>query len=70
ALVPGPTGLEAIESLLGAIAGAPERPAGVALEVGAGQAPKVSELVRSAGYAEIEARRDLTGIERVVSGRR
>ncbi len=38
ALVSGPTGLEAIDGLLGEVALAPSRPAAVALEVGAGQA--------------------------------
>jgi methylase of polypeptide subunit release factors len=42
----------------------------VALEVGEGQAGAVSDLLREAGFAEIEVRRDLAGIERVVVGRR
>ena len=68
ALVAGPTGLEAIESLLAAVA-RERRPGAIALEVGEGQAAAVGELVRDAGFAEIEARRDLAGIERVVVGR-
>lgn len=68
ALVAGPGGLEVIESLLGALALAPSRPAAVALEVGAGQAPAVAEMVRRAGWDRAEARRDLAGIERVVTG--
>ena len=40
----------------------------VALEVGAGQADAVAELLRAAGYARVEARRDLAGIARVVVG--
>ena len=46
------------------------RRAVVALEVGEGQAGAVSEMLREAGFAEIEARLDLAGIERVVVGRR
>jgi release factor glutamine methyltransferase len=70
ALVPGPTGLEAIEALLGELAvGAGARAAAVALEVGEGQAEVVAELVRRAGYERVERRRDLAGIERVVIGR-
>ncbi|HEY8466946.1 MAG TPA: peptide chain release factor N(5)-glutamine methyltransferase [Solirubrobacterales bacterium] len=70
ALVPGPTGLEAIEALLGELAvGVGAGAKAVALEVGAGQAPVVAELVRRAGFERVEVRRDLAGIERVVVGR-
>jgi release factor glutamine methyltransferase len=69
ALVAGPTGVEAIEGLLASVAELEMRPATVALEIGADQAPAVSELVRRAGYAEVEARRDLAGHDRVVIGR-
>lgn len=41
----------------------------VGLEVGEGQAAAVAGLLREAGFEEIEARRDLAGIERVVVGR-
>jgi methylase of polypeptide subunit release factors len=41
----------------------------VAVEVGEGQASAVAELVRGAGFVEVEVRRDLAGIERVVVGR-
>ena len=37
--------------------------------MGEGQAPAVAELMREAGFGEIETRRDLAGIERVVVGR-
>ncbi|HEY3192766.1 MAG TPA: peptide chain release factor N(5)-glutamine methyltransferase [Solirubrobacterales bacterium] len=69
ALVPGPTGLEAIQSLLGSIADLDQPPRVLALEIGAGQATAVSDLVRGAGYAEVEMRRDLAGLDRVVIGR-
>jgi release factor glutamine methyltransferase len=69
ALVPGPTGLEAIQGLLDSLAGLEWRPATVALEIGAEQAPAVSELVRGAGYSKVETRRDLAGLDRVVIGR-
>jgi release factor glutamine methyltransferase len=68
ALVAGPTGLEAIDALLGELAISHRRPGAVALEVGAGQAPAVSELARRTGYERIDVRRDLAGIERVVIG--
>jgi release factor glutamine methyltransferase len=68
ALVAGPTGLEMIEALLGAVAKG-SRPKAIALEVGVGQAGAVGELIRGAGFGEVETRRDLAGIERVVTGR-
>jgi len=40
----------------------------LALEVGDGQAAAVAELMFAAGFAEVETRRDLAGIERVVIG--
>jgi release factor glutamine methyltransferase len=70
ALVAGPTGLEAIEGLLGDIAVGELAADAIALEVGAGQAPMVEELLRRAGLDRTERRRDLAGIERVVVGRR
>jgi release factor glutamine methyltransferase len=42
----------------------------VGLEVGEGQAGAVGDMLRGAGFEEIETRRDLAGIERVVVGRR
>jgi release factor glutamine methyltransferase len=42
----------------------------VGLEVGAGQAPAVSQLMRAAGFATVRALRDLAGHERVVVGSR
>lgn len=68
ALVAGPTGLEAIEVLMSAVA-SEQRPAAIALELGHGQAAATEELVRAAGFAETQTRRDLAGIERVVVGR-
>lgn len=70
ALVAGPTGLEAIESLLGELSlEEPPRAASLALEIGAGQANAVGELCRRAGYENIETRRDLAGLDRVVLAR-
>jgi release factor glutamine methyltransferase len=70
ALVAGPSGLEAIESLIADLAALSSPPSALALEVGAGQAGSVRELVQGAGYARVESRPDLAGIERVVVGRR
>jgi release factor glutamine methyltransferase len=69
ALVGGPTGLEAIEAALGELALARERPRAIALEVGAGQAATVAELVRRTGFEQVGIRPDLAGIDRVVIGR-
>lgn len=69
ALVPGPTGLESIEVLLGELALRDDITTQViGLEVGEGQAPLVAELVRRAGFEAVGIRRDLAGIERVVVG--
>jgi release factor glutamine methyltransferase len=65
ALDGGPDGLDVIRRLVAAARGVPL----IALEVGAGQAPEVGELMRSAGWPQIEAVRDLAGMERVVVGR-
>jgi release factor glutamine methyltransferase len=67
ALLAGPDGLDVLRAAIPVAAGA--APA-LALEVGAGQAPAVSELLYAAGFATIEARPDLAGIPRVVWGRR
>lgn len=69
ALDGGPDGLRLIRELC---RDAPSRLVGsgrLVLEVGAGQAPPVSQLMREAGAAGIETVRDLAGIERVVTGR-
>ena len=69
ALVPGPTGLEAIEALAEELLGLAPRPPVVALEIGAGQADAASRLIRAAGYQDVEIRPDLGGHDRVVIGR-
>jgi release factor glutamine methyltransferase len=69
ALFSGEDGLDAIRALLAQVA-LRERVRLVALEVGAGQAPAVMELVRGAGFPAVRAERDLAGIERVVVGER
>jgi release factor glutamine methyltransferase len=65
ALVAGPTGLESIERVVGAV-----RADALAVEVGAGQAAPTASLLRRAGYRDTRTRRDLAGIDRVVVGRR
>jgi release factor glutamine methyltransferase len=67
ALLAGPDGLDAIRATTPALA---RIAAAVALEVGEGQAETVAAMLEEAGFGEIETRRDLAGIERVVWGRR
>ena len=69
ALFAGADGLAVIRALLAQLA-ARSDVALIALEVGAGQAPAVGELVRQAGFPAVRAERDLAGIERVVVGER
>jgi release factor glutamine methyltransferase len=68
ALDGGPDGLALVRRLVGdalPLLG----PGGVlALEIGVGQAPATAELLRAAGLTDVQTRRDLGGVERVVSG--
>ncbi len=68
ALFAGVDGLDVIRRLVPAGAGAGARL--LAIELGEGQAPAVMALMEQSGFARVEARRDLAGIERVVVGRR
>jgi len=70
ALVSGPTGLEAIEAIVGA---APEwlEPSGVLVcELAPHQSGEVCDLARAAGFGSVEVRRDLTGRDRMIVARR
>jgi release factor glutamine methyltransferase len=67
ALFAGPSGLEAIRALVAQVSALPQVRL-VALEVGAGQAPAVAELLGGAGFRALRAERDLASIERVVVG--
>jgi release factor glutamine methyltransferase len=65
ALLAGPDGLDAIRALI------PQVQRGtLALEVGEGQAEDVAKLLRGAGSTNIQTRRDLAAIKRVVMGER
>jgi release factor glutamine methyltransferase len=68
ALFAGEDGLDVIRRLVPAAAAAGARL--LAIELGAGQAPAVAALLEQAGFGDVEARRDLARIERVVVGRR
>jgi release factor glutamine methyltransferase len=75
ALLAGPDGLDAYRALL-TRRGGPLRRLGtqgtdaLALEVGEGQAEAVAALLEEAGFSSISTRRDLAGIERLVTGER
>ncbi|HEX4116851.1 MAG TPA: peptide chain release factor N(5)-glutamine methyltransferase [Solirubrobacteraceae bacterium] len=69
ALFAGEDGLDAIRPLIGQAAARPSVRL-LALEVGAGQAAAVGELMRAAGFQSVRAERDLARIERVVVGER
>jgi release factor glutamine methyltransferase len=66
ALSGGDDGLDVYRRLVPAAA----RARFVALEIGAGQGPEVTALVRDAGFEAVEVVPDLAGIDRVVVGRR
>lgn len=75
ALLAGPDGLDAYRHFIPGCGRALSRYPGrtsttLAVEVGEGQAPAVAQLMADAGFGDVEARRDLAGIERVVIGRR
>lgn len=68
ALYGGPDGLDAYR-VIAREAGARLRPGGgLYLEVGAGQAEAVSELLRANGFTDVAVAKDYGGIERMVSG--
>lgn len=69
ALLGGEDGLETIARLCRQ-AGERQRLQRIALEVGDRQASAVASLAAEAGFAHVELRRDLAGIERVVSAKR
>jgi release factor glutamine methyltransferase len=68
ALDGGPDGLALVRRLVAA-APALLAPGGtLVLEIGAGQADMTAALLRDADFTDVRSRRDLAGIERVVSG--
>ncbi|NRA03438.1 MAG: peptide chain release factor N(5)-glutamine methyltransferase [Myxococcales bacterium] len=69
ALDGGADGLDLVRELCHEAPSRLARPGHLALEVGAGQAADVEELMREAGAIQVERVRDLAGIERVVLGR-
>jgi release factor glutamine methyltransferase len=70
ALVPGPTGLEAYERIVGSASAWLTERGALVLEIGATQADAVRGLAIEAGFATVEVQRDLVGRDRVVVARR
>ena len=68
ALFAGADGLDVIRRLVPAAVDAGARL--LAIELGEGQAGAVAQFMLDAGFADVHARRDLAGIERVVVGSR
>jgi len=69
ALFAGADGMQSIRALAAQLAVRP-RIGAVALEVGAGQAGGVAELLRATGFSDVACIRDLAGMERVVAAER
>lgn len=69
AVFAGEDGLELVRRLIGQLSRRDDVRL-LALEIGAGQADAVGELLIGGGFASVARRRDLAGIERVVLGRR
>ena len=67
-LIAGDDGLDVLRPLVLAAAQSDARL--LALDLGAGQASAVSELISAAGFSGVTAHSDLAGIERVVVGER
>jgi release factor glutamine methyltransferase len=67
ALDGGPDGLALVRRLVAAAPALLTPGGALALEIGAGQAPETARLCAAAGLTDVRVRRDLGGVERVVS---
>jgi len=70
ALDGGPDGLELVRRLCAAAPSLLAPGGALALELGAGQAPAVAAFCREAGLVDVQMRRDLGAIDRVVSAKK
>jgi release factor glutamine methyltransferase len=68
ALDGGPDGLALVRRLVAEAPALLAPDGALALEIGAGQAAMTAELLSAAGFTDVQTRRDLGGVERVVSG--
>ena len=69
ALDGGEDGLDFYRRIIGGAQDYLNRGGQILMEIGSGQARAVSELLREAGFKEIDVCRDFAGLDRVVSGR-
>ena len=69
ALDGGEDGLDFYRRIIGGAQDYLKRGGQILMEIGSGQAQAVSELLREAGFKEIDVCRDFAGLDRVVSGR-
>lgn len=69
ALDGGEDGLDFYRRIIGGAQDYLKRGGQILMEIGSGQAKAVSELLREAGFKEIDVCRDFAGLDRVVSGR-
>lgn len=69
ALDGGEDGLDFYRRIIGGAQDYLIRGGQILMEIGSGQAKAVSELLREAGFKEIDVCRDFAGLDRVVSGR-
>ena len=69
ALDGGEDGLDFYRRIIGGAQDYLKRGGQILMEIGSGQAQVVSELLREAGFKEIDVCRDFAGLDRVVSGR-
>ena len=70
ALDGGPDGLDLIRRLVAAAPALLAPGGALALELGAGQAPAVASICRAAGLVDVQQRRDLGSVDRVVSAKK
>lgn len=69
ALDGGEDGLDFYRRIIGGAQDYLKRGGQILMEIGSGQAKAVSELLRKAGFKEIDVCKDFAGLDRVVSGR-
>ena len=69
ALDGGEDGLDFYRRIIGGAQDYLKRGGQILMEIGSGQAQAVSELLREAGFKEIDVCKDFAGLDRVVSGR-
>ena len=68
ALDGGPDGLVLVRRLVAAAPALLSSGGALVLEIGDGQAGATAALLREAGFTDVQTKRDLGGVERVVSG--